>query len=452
MLPEKPAGGGGGNPYAKPVRGIRPEHREHHQKRLPLHHPHRSSGGREEEIGCGAYHRIHDATIRSPAKRDTRTTGIQGKGQRRQKQVPLHEKRRLQHRVLRLADGGDQLPSQHRKKPDRLQIRTKLPFEEYFYGLKPHDGKTDYIAQLAATIKTTNQPFWEDCLKRWLVGMVACALDDNVENQLAIIMKGEQGKGKSSWIRHLLPPELSKYYRNGMINPDNKDHMLFLSQCLLINLEEFEGMTGRNISELKRLIVQDVVTERRPFDTDANSYIRHCSFIASTNEPRFLKDPGGAFRRYPTVTVEEIDFHTPVNHAGIYSQALYLWKSGFHYWYENDEITTLNEVNREYSLASIEEELLYVYFRKPKADDFEVKWMPVSAILVLISMNGKIQMNDRNQKSLVQILERDKFRKRISENKIYEYEVVQYSFDEVDRNYKKIPSSIKQETQEELPF
>lgn len=326
------------------------------------------------------------------------------------------------------------------------------PFEEYFYGLKKHDGKTDYIAQLAATVKTTNQPFWEDCLKRWLVGMVACALDDNAENQLAIIMKGEQGKGKSSWIRHLLPPELSKYYRNGMINPENKDHMLFLSQCLLINLEEFEGMKSGNISELKRLIVQDSVMERKAFDMDANLYIRHCSFIASTNEPRFLKDSGGAFRRYPTVTVEEIDYRTPVNHAGIYAQALYLWKNGFHYWYENDEITALNEVNREYSLASIEEELLYVYFRKPKADDLDIKWMPVSAILALISMNGKIQMNDRNQKSLVQILERDKFRKRINENKIYEYEVIQYSFDEVDKNYKKRTQINKQEVQEELPF
>ena len=78
--------------------------------------------------------------------------------------------------------------------------------------------------------------------------------------------------------------------------------------------------------------------------------------------------------------------------------------------------------------------------------------MPVSAILVLISMNGKIQMNDRNQKSWVQILERDNFRKRISENMIYEYEVVQYSFDEVDRNYKNTPSTGPKETQEELPF
>ncbi|MCS2957896.1 hypothetical protein NXX53_13635 [Bacteroides salyersiae] len=53
---------------------------------------------------------------------------------------------------------------------------------------------------------------------------------------------------------------------------------------------------------------------------------------------------------------------------------------------------------------------------------------------------------------MVQILERDNFRKRISENKIYEYEVVQYSFDEVDRNYKNTPSTGPKETQEELPF
>ena len=310
------------------------------------------------------------------------------------------------------------------------------PYEEYFYGLRKYDGQTDYIARLAATVKTTNQPFWEDCLKRWLVGLVACALEDTKVNQLAIIMRGEQGKGKSTWIHHLLPPQLGRYYRNGMLNPDNKDHMLFLSQCLIINLEEFEGMRNDNIAALKRLITQESVTERKPFDTDADLYIRRCSFIASTNEPRFLKDAGGEFRRFPTVTVLEMDYQTPVDYAGIYSQALQLWREGFHYWYEKEEINRLNELNREYSLASIEEELLYVYFRKPEPKDLEIKWMPVSAILTLISMNGRGQMNDRNQRNLVQVLERDGFRKRSSANRIYEYEVVQYKFEEMERNCK----------------
>lgn len=64
----------------------------------------------------------------------------------------------------------------------------------------------------------------------------------------------------------------------------------------------------------------------------------------------------------------------------------------------------------------------------------------------------KIQMNDRNQKSLVQILERDNFRKRISENKIYEYEVVQYSFDEVDRNYKRPYRQAQRRHRKNYPF
>lgn len=325
------------------------------------------------------------------------------------------------------------------------------PYEAYFYGLKKYDGQTDYIAQLAATVQTTNQSFWEDCLKRWLVGLVACALDDDKVNQLAIVMRGEQGKGKSTWIHHLLPPQLGRYYRNGMLNPDNKDHMLFLSQCLIINLEEFEGMRSGSIAELKRLITQESVTERKAFDTDADLYIRRCSFIASTNEPRFLKDAGGGFRRFPTVTVLEVDYQAPVDHAGIYSQALQLWKDGFHYWYEKEEIGRLNEQNQAYSLASIEEELLYVYFRKPEPADLEIKWMPVSAILALISMNGRVQMNDRTQKSLVQVLERDGFNKRINPNRIYEYEVVQYKFEEVEQNYKKRIEPIKG-MQEELPF
>lgn len=327
------------------------------------------------------------------------------------------------------------------------------PFATYFYGLPPYKGKRDYIAELAATVTTTNQVFWADCLKRWLVGLVACALDENVVNQIAIVMRGEQGKGKSSWIRHLTPPELKLHYRNGMLNPDNKDHMIFLSLCLIINLEEFEGMGIGSIAELKRLITQESVRERKAFEMDADLYIRRCSFIASTNEPRFLQDTSGT-RRLPTVTALDIDYRTPVNHAGIYAQALYLWQHDFHYWYEHDEISMLNEQNRQYTLSSLEEELLYVCYRKPLATDLSMRWMPAASILGYISTNGRVQANDKSIRNLIKILERDGFRKRINENNICEYEVVQYSFEEIDTNYKqrKEEEPDQRIAQEILPF
>lgn len=312
------------------------------------------------------------------------------------------------------------------------------PFEDYFTNLPPWDG-TDHIGQLAQTLETTAQEFWNDCFRRWMVGVVACALDKKRVNQLALVLAGEQGKGKSTWVQNLLPPELAIYYRNGMLNPSDKDHMLMLSQRLIINLEEFEGMKNGEIGELKRLIGQDVITERKAWDTDADFYIRRASFIASTNEPRFLADITGT-RRFPTVTVIRADYRSPVNHTGVYSQAHALWKQGHRYWYEEEEFQKINAQNLHYAVSSAEEELFYVYYRKPLPNDLEILWMPVSSMLSYISMYGRVQHAGRNIRTLAKVLERDKFNKRLSRNNVWLYEVVQIDLGEVSRNFKGLPA------------
>lgn len=312
------------------------------------------------------------------------------------------------------------------------------PFEAYFNGLPPWDGVTDHIDRLAQTVQTSTQEFWRDCFKRWIVGLVACAVEEEKVNQLALILKGDQGKGKSTWIRQLLPPELKLYYRNGMLDPRNKDHMLLLSQRLLINLEEFEGMRTDQIGELKRLIAQEAVTERKAWDTDTDFYVRRASFVASTNEPRFLEDVTGT-RRFPTVTAEAIDFHTPVDYVGVYSQAVVLWKSKFKYWYDEEEFQKLNAQNSKYSISSAGEELFYVYYRKPQPGDHTVRWMPASAILSYMSVYGKILMSSANIRILVRVLELDGFRKRFTANRLWEYEVVQKDLLDVDRAFKSPP-------------
>lgn len=126
------------------------------------------------------------------------------------------------------------------------------PFTEYIGKLKPWDGVTDYIGRLADTVQAEDQEFWRKSFRRWFVGMLACALQDDTVNHLVIILYSEQGKGKSTWIRRLLPPEWREYYRNGMANPENKDHQLLLSTHLIINMEEFEGARVGDLAGLKR--------------------------------------------------------------------------------------------------------------------------------------------------------------------------------------------------------
>lgn len=296
------------------------------------------------------------------------------------------------------------------------------PYTDYLYALPPWDG-TDYIAQLADTLTTENRELWQKGFKRWIVGLVACALSDEDMNQLVIILYSEQGKGKSSWIRRLLPPEWKEYFYNGIIDPSNKDDARLLATRIIINMEEFEGVKPGELAALKRIIAQDNVTQRKAYDIEAFTLPRHCSFIASTNNRQCLQDIGGN-RRFLPITVTGIDYHTPVNHPGIYAQALALLKGGFRYWYEGEEIEQLNKHNERHRMKDPVEENLFVFFRKPLPEDLQTKWLPASVILTKLSIFGKVQVNPHTQLVLVQALEKYGFGTRTNEQETTEYEVV----------------------------
>lgn len=305
------------------------------------------------------------------------------------------------------------------------------PYKDYLDKLPPWNG-TDYIGELADTVRTENGDLWREGFRRWLVGLVDCALDDEKMNQLVIILYGGQGKGKSSWIRRLLPPEWKEYFYSGIIDPSNKDDLRLLATRLIINMEEFEGVKPGELAALKRIVAQNNVTQRKAYDVEAFSLPRHCSFIGSTNSRRCLQDIGGN-RRFMPVTVKEIDYHKPVNYQGVYAQAMALLKNGFRYWYEGEEIERLNRHNELHRMKDPVEENLFVFYRKPLPEDLNVKWLPASAMLTKLSIYGKVQVNGRSQAILVQVLDKYGFKTRTNEQDTTEYEVTDLQLDEVEK-------------------
>jgi predicted P-loop ATPase len=73
----------------------------------------------------------------------------------------------------------------------------------------------------------------------------------------------------------------------------------------------------------------------------------------------------------------------PFNHDGIFAQALYLYQSGFRYWFNNAEIKILARHNREFQAPCMEEELIPLYFRKPGPEECG-QFFPTSLILKYI--------------------------------------------------------------------
>ncbi|MAY88113.1 MAG: hypothetical protein CML02_15535 [Pseudooceanicola sp.] len=239
------------------------------------------------------------------------------------------------------------------------------PFQEYFNSLPDWDKKTDHIALFLDSIKTNNDVNFRWAFKKWFVAMIACALDKKPVNQTALILIGKQGVGKSTWIENLIPFELKNYVSSGMINPADKDTVISLSECILINMEEMGSFSTKQVEVFKEIITKSTIKLRRAYGTYSKDFIRRASFIGSTNNKALLKDVTGN-RRF--LVFEAQSFYSNVNFDidKIYAQAYQLWKDGFQYWFDSSDQSTVNLINEQYRQIEPEEEYFLKYFEKAK--------------------------------------------------------------------------------------
>ena len=282
------------------------------------------------------------------------------------------------------------------------------PFIEYLESLPEwHEGDHDYIADLAATVKikgeqehiesqqTSTQEAQEEAskeeaqaadsslftlhsslpslftlpfsLKKWLVGMVAGWISEDVVNNVILVFIGEQGAYKTTWFNYLLPPQLKQYfYTKTNANRMTRDDLLTLAQYGLVCCEELDTMRPAELNQLKAAVTMPSIDERAAY-AHFHEHRKHiASFCGTGNNVSFLSDPTGN-RRWLPFEVESIvsPREHPFCYEGIYSQALALYKSGFTFWFTKEEIQEQNRHNRKFETPRLEYELVDLYFRKP---------------------------------------------------------------------------------------
>lgn len=240
------------------------------------------------------------------------------------------------------------------------------PFAHYFEHLPAWDGH-DHIADLARCMLTDTPDLWLLCLRKWLVGMVATALDDHVTNH-AVIILSNQGIGKSRFCKRLLPDELKGYFSNGMIDPENKDDLMRLTRNLLINLDDIEMVSEKKLGRLKSLITSESISLRMIYQRHLREIPHRASFIASSNHRKVLTDITGN-RRFLCFEAQSFDHSRPIDHTALYAQAYHLYRQGFAYWFTAEEEVEIDRMNERFRELPPEEELLKTYFRKPRHED-----------------------------------------------------------------------------------
>ncbi len=304
------------------------------------------------------------------------------------------------------------------------------PFEDYFFNLPSYDEKTDYITELANTITTTKQELWQQCFKKWLVAMVGCVLDDKVINHTVIVFSGKQGLGKTTWVEKLVPKPLKEYLFSGTINPNNKDTLVQLSECMLINLDELENLNRSEIGSLKEIITKTQIRMRKAYGHNNETMPRRASFAGSVNTAQFLNDSTGS-RRFLCFELEGIKYQHNVDINMAFSQALYLFKSGFRYWFDQEEIKSITENNEQYQLRSPEEELLLTWF-EPIERENATLFLNASQIAAKLAEKAKININDGTINKIGKAMKKHNFI-RISTKTGYVYAIREFTYEEVDQ-------------------
>ena len=314
------------------------------------------------------------------------------------------------------------------------------PIQEYFKRLSATDiGNSNRdcgndvslslkaIPELASCVVVRNSDKWLPYLTKWLVAVVANAMDDReCRNHTCLVLTGEQGKFKTTFLDLFCPPALHGYSYTGKRYPQEKDTLTYIGQNLIVNIDDqLKALNKRDENELKNLITCPMVKYRMPYDKYVEEHPHLASFVASVNGNDFLTDPTGS-RRFLPFEVLSIDINKAkaISMDTVYTEAKALLKSGFRYWFDDDEIAELYKASEDFQVQTAEMELLLRCFEKPTEDNPNCTYMTTTEIITYL---GYYTHHSLSLKHMGEALKRSGFEKvskrREGGSPIYVYKV-----------------------------
>ena len=264
------------------------------------------------------------------------------------------------------------------------------PFHLYMSELPDWDG-TDRVTPLLARV--SDDALWMKGGRYWLRALTAqwMGMERTHANTLVpVLVSSEQGLGKSTFCRSLLPESLRDYYLDNLNLSPGSSPEKKLVRTGLINLDEFDKISEKRQPDLKNLLQMMSVPVYRGKRLGYVTEPRLASFIATTNSRQILSDPTGS-RRFLCVEVTEQIPNDGIEHKQLYAQLKQEVLDGERDYLNKEEEKEVQRRNKAYYRHSPLEDVFHACFRRPKPEE-EGDWMTAAEIFRL--------MNKRNASAL----------------------------------------------------
>ena len=283
------------------------------------------------------------------------------------------------------------------------EVESYDPIKDYLNGLPKWDGK-NHVAKLFSRLPGISSEQL-NFLTIWIRSTVAhwLQLDTDHGNECVPTLIGAQGCGKTTFLHRLLPQHLREYYLDHLNLSNKFDKEMALTNNLLVNLDELEAIRPSQHAQLKQTLSKSKVNGRPIYGASQEDRPRYASFVATTNNPHPLTDPTGS-RRYICLTIPEGQF---INNAGdidydqLYAQVLHeLREDKAPYWFHNDEVARIQQLNQEYMEVKDIAELVEICFRKPTEDEHAKALSGKEMLKVIQGKYPSLEINQSAKKSL----------------------------------------------------
>lgn len=204
-----------------------------------------------------------------------------------------------------------------------LVLSTKVesyhPFHLYMEELPSWDG-IDRVTPLL--LRVSDDELWLKGGRCWLRAMSSQWMGNvqqHANSLVPILISDEQGLGKSTFCRQLLPDCLRSYYVDNLnLSPGTSPEKKLVTKGL-INLDEFDKIGEKRQPDLKNLLQMVSVPIYRGKRLGYVTEPRLASFIATTNSRQILCDVTGS-RRFLCVEVKEYIAEETIEHKQLYAQ------------------------------------------------------------------------------------------------------------------------------------
>lgn len=160
------------------------------------------------------------------------------------------------------------------------------PLKDYFKDLV-WDGKDRLSTVLIDWFQADDTPLIREFGRLWFIGAVKRALQPGCKFDYLLMLVGAQGIGKTTFCERLA---MNLGYVDGVPVDQPKEYIPLLNSNWIINMDERGSLSKKDQNLIKNFLTKTEDSIRLSYRRDPETFKRHCVFIGSTNDERFLND------------------------------------------------------------------------------------------------------------------------------------------------------------------